>query len=194
MQNKLAFFILVLSATLVRSFIVYSPLFRRQMAPLSCLQPPIESSSPITNDEQPLKKPVLTARIIAWTLKRIIILKTALVTNIAVTVKSPNNRQLILGKLQRVDLSFDKIALSDALFVSGGGKVTINDLEISKRLFFFSSSKTFLRKPFTLSGDFLLTQVFVSAIYLYSSISFNTLLRTLPNPSTSHTLIPHTSQ
>jgi len=104
------------------------------------------------------RKSVRTARILGWLLKRLVVVKTQLVTGLSIIVSSRNNRELLAGRLERVDMSFDQIALGDNMFVSGGGKLSITGLQVSTSNFLFESRKTFLQKPYVITGAFTLTQ------------------------------------
>jgi hypothetical protein len=103
-------------------------------------------------------RPVRTARAISWILRRIVFLKTEIVTDMKITVEAENNRELLAGRIPSCELTFGQIQLADKLYVSGGGRVQIKDLNIRKTALLFDTTSHFLRGPYTLQVDALLTQ------------------------------------
>jgi len=116
----------------------------------------INNTSSIPLQQQQQQQPVLMARLIAWVLKRVVLANTQLAKGVKVDVKSASNRQLVRGKVESLELTWDKIAFGQ-LYVTGGGRLLIEGLDLRMRRFLFFNQQT-LRKPYRIAGDFLLTQ------------------------------------
>ena len=99
---------------------------------------------------------VLTARLVSWILKRIIHSRTTYATGLNVEVHAHSNRHLLAGYINTVELRFDSIAFGQ-LFVTGGGKLVIEGLALKMKSFLFDNYNS-LRRPYTIHGDFQLTQ------------------------------------
>jgi hypothetical protein len=87
-----------------------------------------------------------------------VFLKTEMVTDMKITVEAENNRELLAGRIPSCELTFGQIQLADKLYVSRGGRVQIKDLNIRKTALLFDTTSHFLRGPYTLQVDALLTQ------------------------------------
>lgn len=99
---------------------------------------------------------VLTARLVSWILKRIIHSRTTYATGLDVEIHADSNRHLLAGYVNTVELRFDSIAFGQ-LFVTGGGKLVIEGLALKMKSFLFDNYNS-LRRPYTIHGDFQLTQ------------------------------------
>ena len=99
---------------------------------------------------------VSVARFISWVLKKIVQSRVTYATGLDIKILAASNRQLLSGKVDTVELSFDKIAFG-SIFVSGGGKLVAEGLAIKMRSFFFNDLNS-LRRPYKIHGDFQLTQ------------------------------------
>ena len=115
-----------------------------------------DSNSNSNNDSQKeAKKPMVLARFVSWILKKIVQAKTKFVEGLEVSI-SASNRQILRGKVDTVEMKFDKIAFGQ-IFVTGGGRLIIQGLDLRMRRFLFQRLQS-LRKPYRIYGDFLLTQ------------------------------------
>ena len=101
-------------------------------------------------------KQVRLARVVAWLLRRLVILKTEAVSGLSLIIEAGRNRELLQGRVSRLEMSFERIEFGQ-LLVSGGGRLVITDLDLRMRNLLFHD-RQFLRQPYSLSGDFLLTQ------------------------------------
>ena len=102
------------------------------------------------------KRPVLLARFVSWILKKVVQAKTKFVEGLEISIGCASNRQILRGKVDTVELKFDKIAFGQ-IFVTGGGRLIIQGLDLRMRRFLFQNIQS-LRKPYRIYGDFLLTQ------------------------------------
>jgi len=96
------------------------------------------------------------ARFVSWILKKIVQAKTKFVEGLVVSI-SASNRQILRGKVDTVEMKFDKIALGQQIEITGGGRLIIQGLDLRMRRFLFERLQS-LRKPYRIYGDFLLTQ------------------------------------
>ena len=101
------------------------------------------------------RKPIF-AHFISWILRRLVETRTQFVSGLEVNVLSPSNRDILRGRVNTLELKFDKIAYGQ-LFVSGGGRLILQGLDLRMRRFLFQNLQS-LRKPYKIYGDFLLTQ------------------------------------
>ena len=98
----------------------------------------------------------ILARAITWIIRRVILLRTEYVSGLAVRVMD-SNRNLIQGKVNKLEMSFDAMHYKD-IRVSGG-KLVIEGLELRMRRFLFGfGNRLSLRRPYRIYGDFLLTR------------------------------------
>lgn len=68
-------------------------------------------------DHQIKKKPIF-GHFVSWIVKRLVEAKTQSVTGLEVNVLSPNNRDILRGKVNTLELKFDSLVYGQ-LFVSG---------------------------------------------------------------------------
>jgi len=115
-----------------------------------------DSNSDNSDSRKEAKKPVVLARFVSWILKKIVQAKTKFVEGLEVSIGSASNRQILRGKVDTVEMKFDKIAFGQ-IFVTGGGRLIIQGLDLRMRRFLFERLQS-LRKPYRIYGDFLLTQ------------------------------------
>mmetsp|Transcript_18367 Transcript_18367/g.30778 ORF Transcript_18367/g.30778 Transcript_18367/m.30778 type:complete len:398 (-) Transcript_18367:338-1531(-) len=105
--------------------------------------------------EQKLKRP-LFARVVAWILSRLVRKSTSSLNGLEMHVIADSNHDILRGKLDTIELKFDKVNYAQ-FFVSGGGRLIIKDLSLRMRRFLFKNAQA-IRKPYTLYCDLLLTQ------------------------------------
>lgn len=101
------------------------------------------------------RKPIF-AHFVSWILRRLVETRTQFVSGLEVNVLSHSNRDILRGRVNTLELKFDKIAYGQ-LFVSGGGRLILQGLDLRMRRFLFQNLQS-LRKPYKIYGDFLLTQ------------------------------------
>lgn len=101
-------------------------------------------------------KPLFIARVITWALRKLVRSRTEYVQGLDIEVSSSSNRQLIRGKVDTIDMKFDKISYAN-LYVSGGGRIIVKGLELRMRRFLFQNLQS-VRKPYVIYADLLLTQ------------------------------------
>ena len=101
------------------------------------------------------RKPIF-AHFISWILRRLVETRTQFVSGLEVNVLSPSNRDILRGRVNTLELKFDKIAYGQ-LFVSGGGRLILQGLDLRMRRFLFQNLQS-LRKPYKIYADLLLTQ------------------------------------
>jgi len=75
------------------------------------------------NGENARPQPVF-ARFVSWLLRRFVAEKTQYVSGLEVHVLTPSNTKLIRGKIDALELKFDKMIFAQ-LFVSGGGRIIL---------------------------------------------------------------------
>ena len=137
------------------------------------------------NGDPPQPATPVFARFVAWLLRRFVAAKTQYVSGLEINVLTPSNTKLIRGKIDALELKFDKMIFAQ-LFVSGGGRIILKvrvsahanhppatttriptslylslprqDVDLRMRRFLFQNLQS-VRKPYTIYGDFLLTQV-----------------------------------
>jgi hypothetical protein len=98
----------------------------------------------------------LFARLVSWVVKRLVETRTQFVSGLSVDVLSNSNRDIIRGRVDTLEMKFDKIAFGQ-FFVSGGGRLILRGLDLRMRRFLFQDLQS-LRRPYQIYGDFLLTQ------------------------------------
>jgi hypothetical protein len=110
-----------------------------------------------SNDtEQIVMKRVLLAKLLSWLLQKLIRKHTDYVQNLQVYVHALSNPHVIRGKIDQIHLNFNKISFR-GLYVSGGGKLMLKDIDLRMRRFLFQNLQT-LRKPYVIHADFTFTQ------------------------------------
>lgn len=107
------------------------------------------------NEHKVTRKPIF-ARFVSWILRRLVETRTEFVSGLEVNVLSNSNRDILRGRVDTLELKFDKIAYGQ-LFVSGGGRLILQGLDLRMRRFLFQNLQS-IRKPYKIYGDFLLTQ------------------------------------
>lgn len=107
------------------------------------------------NEHKVTRKPIF-ARFVSWILRRLVETRTEYVSGLEVNVLSNSNRDILRGRVDTLELKFDKIAYGQ-LFVSGGGRLILQGLDLRMRRFLFQNLQS-IRKPYKIYGDFLLTQ------------------------------------
>ena len=107
------------------------------------------------NEHKITRKPIF-AHFVSWILRRLVETRTQFVSGLEVNVLSHSNRDILRGRVDTLELKFDKIAYGQ-LFVSGGGRLILQGLDLRMRRFLFQNLQS-LRKPYKIYGDFLLTQ------------------------------------
>jgi len=103
-----------------------------------------------------VKNKPLFARFVSWLLHRFVTSRTQFVQNLQINVLVPSNRHIIRGRIDTLELKFDKIIFAQ-LLVSGGGRLILKDVDLRMRRFLFQNLQS-IRKPYKMHGDFLLTQ------------------------------------
>lgn len=101
-------------------------------------------------------RPLITARIVSWALHKIITLRTDVVQGLDIKIASRSNYDVLRGRLDTIDMKFDKISFAQ-LHVSGGGRFIIKGLELRMRRFLFFNLQS-VKKPYVIYADLLLTQ------------------------------------
>ena len=109
-----------------------------------------------TEQQTLLKNKPLFARFVSWLLHRFVTSRTQFVQNLQINVLVPSNRHIIRGRIDTLELKFDKIIFAQ-LLVSGGGRLILKDVDLRMRRFLFQNLQS-IRKPYKMHGDFLLTQ------------------------------------
>ena len=102
-------------------------------------------------------KPVFLARIVSWILKKIVKAHTQYATGLEINVQSTKNRYIMRGKVDTLELKFDKISFCN-IFVSGGGRLIIKGLDLRVRRFLFQNLQS-IRKPYIIYCDLLFSQL-----------------------------------
>ena len=103
-----------------------------------------------------VKNKPLFARLVSWMLHRFVASRTQFVSGLEVNVLVPSNRHIIRGRIDTLELKFEKMIFAQ-LFVSGGGRVIMKNVDLRMRRFLFQNLQS-IRKPYQIYGDFLLTQ------------------------------------
>eukprot|EP00981_Chlorochromonas_danica_P007085 scaffold1551_cov164-Ochromonas_danica.AAC.13 len=101
-------------------------------------------------------RPLIIARIVSWALHKIITLRTDVVQGLDIKIASRSNYGVLRGRLDTIDMKFDKISFAQ-LHVSGGGRFIIKGLELRMRRFLFFNRQS-VKKPYVIYADLLLTQ------------------------------------
>ena len=109
-----------------------------------------------TEQQTIVKNKPLFARFVSWLLHRFVTSRTQFVQNLQINVLVPSNRHIIRGRIDTLELKFDKIIFAQ-LLVSGGGRLILKDVDLRMRRFLFQNLQS-IRKPYKMHGDFLLTQ------------------------------------
>lgn len=112
---------------------------------------------PISKSNEGFRPTVALARAVSWILRRIVTLKTQFVSGLDINVSAKSNRDVLTGKLDSIEMKFDKIAFNQ-LFVSGGGKIIVKGLDLRMRRLFFQRLQA-IRRPYVIYCDLLLTQL-----------------------------------
>ena len=107
-------------------------------------------------DEHKITRKPIFAHFVSWILRRLVETRTQFVSGLEVNVLSPSNRDILRGRVNTLEVKFDKIAYGQ-IFVSGGGRLILQGLDLRMRRFLFQNLQS-LRKPYKIYGDFLLTQ------------------------------------
>lgn len=145
-------------------------------------------SSPFTSEPYGLtiyrskrKTQPILSRVLAWVVHKVVVSKTEFVSGLKIKVQSYSSMDIIRGKINLVDMTFDKICFG-SLYVSGGGKISVSGLDVRmRRLFFKENTQQTFRKSYEIFGDLLLTQ----ADIVNSKIIRN-LIQLLVNTVVSH--------
>lgn len=112
--------------------------------------------SEVTGTVATLKKPVILARVVSWLLMKLVESRTQQADGLEISVHSDSNHHVITGKLGTIEMKFDKLEYAQ-LFVSGGGKVVIEGLQLRIRRFLFQKLQS-VRQPYRIHCDLHLTQ------------------------------------
>lgn len=102
------------------------------------------------------RKPVLIARLVSWILKKLVESRLQSHSGLELNVISDSNKAVMRGKVDTIELKFDRLEFGQ-VFVSGGGRVILEGLDLRMRRFLFQNLQT-LRKPYRIYFDLLLTQ------------------------------------
>jgi hypothetical protein len=100
-------------------------------------------------------KPVF-AKFVSWILQKFVEARMQFVSGLEVNVLSQGNRHILRGRVDALEMKFDKLIFAD-IFVSGGGRLILQDVDLRMRRFLFQNLQS-VRKPYKIYGDFLLTQ------------------------------------
>lgn len=101
-------------------------------------------------------KPVLLARFVAWALRKVVRKHTSYSNGLDIRVNALSNQNVLRGRVEAIDLTFDKISFN-GLFVSGGGRLVLKGVDLRMRRFLFQNLQA-VRKPYVLYADLLFTQ------------------------------------
>ena len=74
-------------------------------------------------------KPVLAARFVTWSLRKLIAARTQFVSGLDVNVLSRSNKHVFRGKISAIEIKFDRIAFGP-LLVTGGGKILLEGIDL----------------------------------------------------------------
>ena len=118
-----------------------------------------ESFTKLDEVDQDMRRahPVLFGRILAAALMRIVRRRTDEVSGLQIKVIAGSNHDIVRGKVDTIEMKFDKISYAQ-VHVSGGGKVVVKDLSLRMRRFLFRSKQQSIKKPYAIYCDALFTQ------------------------------------
>ena len=102
-------------------------------------------------------RPVALARWLSGILKKIVLSRTTFVSGLDVVVLAARNLAIARGRVNTIEMKFDKIIFND-VHVSGGGRLIIKDLNLRMRRFLFRRKQS-IRRPYVLYCDLLFTQL-----------------------------------
>jgi hypothetical protein len=103
------------------------------------------------------QRPKLGARVVAWIVRLLTHRFTRSVDGLNIRVSSGSTLDILRGKVDGVELTFDKISIAQIL-VSGGGRVVVDRVRLRLLPLLFRDNRETLAKPYRICGDFLLTQ------------------------------------
>lgn len=104
----------------------------------------------------PIVRPSLLARLTAWALRKIVRTHTENLNGLDLRVQAKSNQDVIRGKLEAIDMKFEKLSFQ-GLHVSGGGRLLLKGVELRMRRFLFQNLQC-MRKPYVIFADLLFTQ------------------------------------
>ena len=102
------------------------------------------------------KDSVLAARLVGWIVSKIISSNARSISGLSVRVLSTSNRDVLRGRIGSIYVKVDSIACG-VIQTNGGAMVLLDGVELKLRQLFFGT-QNFLRKPYRINTDFVLTQ------------------------------------
>ena len=107
--------------------------------------------------KQPKFQSLIFSRLLAWALRKLVRSCTNYVTGLDIRVNAESNQAIVRGKIDTIDMKFDKISYAQ-IFVSGGGRIIVKNLNLRMRRFLFFRKLQAIRKPYMIYCDLLVTQ------------------------------------
>ena len=101
-------------------------------------------------------RPVWSARLVSWILRKVVESNIESETGLQVNMMSESNIEIIKGRVDTLEVKFDKISCSQ-IRVSGGGRIMLQGIDLKMRRFLFENLQS-LRKPYRMYCDLMLTQ------------------------------------
>lgn len=102
-------------------------------------------------------RPVYLARWLGHLLRKLVIQRTTYIQGLQIVVLAARNLAIARGRVNAIEMKFDKIIFND-VHVSGGGRLIVKNLNLRMRRFLFRRKQS-IRKPYVLYCDLLFTQL-----------------------------------